>query len=78
MGDWDLSVLAWKEVLKELQKVNMFRGIYDARNGHREFMYGIQTVMEYIADKARDDKADDMFIKNMTACEEKISKGEAS
>jgi hypothetical protein len=56
----------------------MFRGIYDARNGHKEFMYGIQTVMEYIAEKARDDKADDMFIKNMVACEEKVSKGEAS
>lgn len=30
---------------------NLFKGTYDAINGNEHFMWGIQTVMEYIAFK---------------------------
>lgn len=32
----------------ELKKVDLFNGIWDKKNGNRHFMYGIETVVEYI------------------------------
>lgn len=40
---------AFKIVYDELKKVPMFTGKYDAINGNEDFMFGICTVMEYIA-----------------------------
>ena len=42
---------AYKEVLKDIisNGPEMFVGKYDAKNGKPEFMYGIFTVMEWIA-----------------------------
>ena len=39
----------YKTVLKDLIECPMFLGVYDAKNGSEQFMYGISTVMEFIA-----------------------------
>lgn len=55
---------------------NMFKGIYDARNGNPAFMYGIETVIECIAamvDEETQQKFTDMFISNMIKSAEKVS-----
>lgn len=65
------------EVFKDIIQngPELFKGIYDARNGKEEFMYGISTVMEYIAYEADSseelyNKFSDSFINNMISCEE--------
>ena len=64
------TVDAWEYVYDELIKVAMFIGIYDAKHGNKHFMYGISTVMEYIANCAdKEDEFDAMFMQNMKACE---------
>lgn len=55
----------YKIVLEALKEVPMFTGKYDAKNGNIHFMYGISTVLEYIADKAGDEEYIDMFLDNM-------------
>lgn len=46
---------AFRIVYEELTKNPMFCGVFDARHGKREFMYGICTVMENIADNVSED-----------------------
>jgi len=41
--------VAYRIVFNELIKNPLFIGIYDAKNGSKEFMHGVVTVMEYIA-----------------------------
>lgn len=60
---------AYRLVLKDLFKVNMFRGVYDAVNGDEVFMYGIGTVMETIAFEAGDFNFEQTFNDNMTRSE---------
>lgn len=62
---------AYEIVLKDLKKVSMFRGKYDAKNGDRPFMYGVFTVMEHIAEQAGDEYFTVRFVKNMLKSEEK-------
>lgn len=55
---------------------NLFQGVYDAKNGNTHFIYGIATVMEYIAIKTGNDEKDwddfqDLFFKNMEESESK-------
>lgn len=59
------TVNPYKIVLEDLKQVSLFAGKYDAKNGNEHFMFGILTVMEYIADKAGNQKYTDMFIDNM-------------
>lgn len=43
-------------------------GKYDAKNGNESFMYGIATVMEWIACRANEDTGEafsSLFVKNM-------------
>lgn len=40
---------AFRIVYEELTKNPMFCGVFDAKHGNNEFMYGICTVMENIA-----------------------------
>ena len=53
---------------------DMFKGIYDAH--HKQtmyFMFGVQTVMEYIADKVSDEcywNFDSTYVGNMIKSEE--------
>lgn len=59
------TVDAYKIVLEDLKEVPMFMGKYDAKNGNIHFMYGISTVLEYIADKAGDEEYRDIFVDNL-------------
>ena len=61
-------------VFDELLKCDIFRGKYDAKNGNEHFMYGVCTVMEYIANIISEechDKFDAEFLKNMQESEDK-------
>lgn len=50
-------------------------GKFDANNGTEKFMYGIQTVMEWIADRATSAEAfDAIWMKNFFASLEKAGK----
>ena len=42
----------WLQVYWYLTSNPLFMGVYDAENGNEQFMNGIETVMEYIAEKA--------------------------
>ena len=49
-------------------------GKFDAKNGEEHFMYGISTVMEWIAYRVSDEVGDefsDLFIKNMIESEKR-------
>jgi len=61
----------YRFVLKELVRVPMFRGIYDAKHGKKEFMQGIFTVMEYICYRAGKEEFANEFIDNMIGSEKK-------
>ena len=59
---------AYKIVFDDLTKCNMFKGIYDGINGNPHFMYGIWTVMDYIASNVSEDCYDQFteeFERNM-------------
>ena len=53
---------------------SLFAGNYDAVNGNPEFMYGILSLLEYLAysvDENFGDEIEDIFIKNMLKSEKK-------
>ena len=61
---------AFKIVLEDLTKngCGLFAGQYDAKNGSEYFMYGISTVMDYIAYKAGKKEYEEfqaLFFENM-------------
>ena len=63
---------AYAIVFNDLLDCPMFKGIYDAENGNKHFMYGIETVMENIAYHVDEDYAcifAQMFIANMEKSE---------
>lgn len=64
---------AFQIVLNKLKECNLFCGFYDARNGKKDFMDGIYTVMEVIANHAGDEMYSDMFLKNMIVSEVKCN-----
>lgn len=66
----------FKIVLDDLKQVELFMGKYDAKNGNEHYMFGISTVMEYIAYKAGDDMFEDVFMYNMIASEKKAEEME--
>lgn len=37
-----------KKIVEEMRKCDLFAGKFDAKNGNVNFMYGIETVMEYL------------------------------
>lgn len=37
-----------KKIIEEMRKCDLFAGKFDAKNGNVNFMYGIETVMEYL------------------------------
>lgn len=49
---------AFEIVLEELKRCSLFKGVYDAKNGNSQFMYGISTVMENIAYSISDEVGD--------------------
>lgn len=66
---------AYRIVLKDLSKISMFRGVYDAKNGSATFMHGIMTVMETIAFEAEDFNFEQKFNDNMIRSEIKAGAG---
>ena len=53
----------------------MFIGRYDAKHGSEKFMYGVSTVMEYLAYRVFDEYGDafsDEFVSNMVESEKKV------
>ena len=52
----------------------LFKGCYDAKHGNNSFMYGICTVMEFIADKVSPEvynKFSTEFVTNMNKSKER-------
>ena len=63
-----------KGIIEEMREDGMFEGQYDAKNGNPMFMYGISTVMEYLAYRVSDEYGDnfsDTFIQNLIISEQK-------
>ena len=65
---------AYSIVFDDLMGCNMFKGIYDGKNGSPEFMNGIATVMENIAIRVSEEtyeKFQNEFTANVIASKEK-------
>lgn len=60
---------AYKVVLLDLARIDMFRGIYDAKQGSKAFMSGIEIVMSAIADNADAEWFTEMFMENVICSE---------
>lgn len=61
---------AYRMVFNDIMNsgVNLFQGIYNAKNGDVSFMYGIGTVMEYLAYKVSEvdyDNFSELFTQNI-------------
>ena len=68
---------AYKIVFDDLKQCELFNGHYNAKNGNEQFMYGISTVMEFIAyrvDHSTGVNFEDDFLKNMSDSREKAEK----
>lgn len=67
---------AYKMVFDDMtSKVELFTGIYDAKHGSKEFMYGVSTVMEYIAysiDEETGIDFEDLFVNNLIKCKKEV------
>ena len=57
-----------KRIFNKMRDVELFFGKYDATNGKKEFMYGISTVMEYLALEVSEEfyeEYQEEFLKNL-------------
>lgn len=57
-----------KQLIEEMSGCGLFVGKYDAENGSEEFMYGVNTVMEYLAYQVSEKYGEEfceMFLVNM-------------
>lgn len=65
---------AYRIVFANMTKIDLFKGIYDGKNGNEHYMFGISAVMEHIAyniDEETGDNFSETFIDNMIKSEEK-------
>lgn len=74
VDDIERAVLteAYKMVLNDMCRCNIFTGTYDAKNGNKHFIHGVETVMEYVASKAGDEEYaefEEMFLNNIVESE---------
>lgn len=72
----DAFYIVYKDLTKD---EGVFTGRYDVKNGSEKYMYGVCSVMEYIAYKVGEDCYDaftDRFTKNMIESQEKAEGGE--
>ena len=63
-----------QKVIEDMSECGLFCGRYDAKNGSKQFMYGISVVMEYLAYLVSEEYGDQIeseFLKNMKKSEEK-------
>lgn len=66
-----------RALVMEMMECPMFRGVYDAKHGKESFMYGVATVMEYLALKVSEEfyeEVSDIFVKNMVKSLDKAGK----
>ena len=66
-----------RQLVSKMMERPLFRGKYDAKYGNESFMYGIATVMEYLASLVDDtfcQEVCDVFTYNMVKSQEKVSK----
>lgn len=66
-----------KGIIEEMRECNMFNGIYNAKKGSVQFMYGISTVMECLAYMVSDEYGDsfsDTFVNNLIDSEQKVER----
>ena len=70
-----LSKETWETVLNELCEINVLRGIYDAEQGNKNTMFGINFVMEVIAYQAeKDEDFGTMFWDNVEISENRMKR----
>ena len=63
------------KVLDRMHQIGIFKGVYDAENGNKNFMYGISTVMECLAYGVSEDVGENYnheFLKNMLESENRV------
>lgn len=66
-----------RQLVSKMMECPMFRGEYDAKHGSESFMYGIATVIEYLASLTDDtfcQEVSDVFTHNMVKSQKKIHK----
>ena len=66
-----------RQLVSKMMERPLFRGKYDAKYGNESFMYGIATVMEYLASLVDDtfyQEVSDVFTHNMAKSQEKVQK----
>ena len=66
-----------RQLVSKMMECPMFRGEYEAKHGSESFMYGIATVIEYLASLADDtfcQEVSDVFTHNMVESQKKIHK----
>ena len=76
MTEDDAFYIVYKDLTKD---EGLFTGRYDAKNGSKQYMHGINSVMEYIAYRVGEDCLDawvDRFAKNMIESQEKAERNE--
>ena len=60
-----------------MQNGGLFAGNYDAVNGNPEFIYGISSLLEYLAysvDENLGNEVEELFVKNMIKSEKTLDK----
>ena len=57
---------AHQMVFNDLHECRMFQGYYDAANSDAQYMWGIETVMEAIAQRGYDNGFADNFSRDFT------------
>ena len=56
-----------KKIVENMRECGLFVGRFDAKNGNLNFMYGIETVMEYLTSLISEEYCDEYqkeFINN--------------
>ena len=66
-----------KRIFNKMRDCSLFFGNYDATNGKKEFMYGIEAVMGYLAYEISEefyDEYEEEFFTNLTKSIDKSQK----
>lgn len=68
---------AYEMVLNDIveSRCDLFLGSYDAKNGNKDFMHGINTVMEFIAYKVSEEQGNEfsrLFFDNLIKSEKTL------
>ena len=48
-----------KKIVENMRECGLFAGKFDAKNGNVNFMYGIETVMEYLTSLISEEYCDE-------------------